>query len=370
MASVRVKNGKLFIDYRVNGIRKNEFLRLDDNRENRKIAELRRKEIEYEIASGVYKERFRKKDINNKLLNDGYQEFLAENLARKKSTIISYNHAFNKLFDFTGNIRINNLDKEVFKRFEKKLSTELIPNKDRILSENTIATYLHRLRIIFNYFKEKGYIKEIPVQKKEVKPKEIRTISDKEIEEILTRLKTTDKKHLVKIKEEQYRAIVLLLMTGLRISELVDLRFEDIDFREDLIKVRNEKKGRIDYLPLYSELKQFILNNWKIRYGKLFSYKSKDSMKFFRRFLEKENIEGYSFHTLRKTFISKLINSGLSVYDVMTLARHKDLRTTLRHYAAADLKRMGKEISFKSNLGTLVGTEKENQLKIVKFGSK
>ncbi len=84
MASVRVKNGKLFIDYRVNGIRKNEFLRLDDNRENRKIAELRRKEIEYEIASGVYKERFRKKDINNKLLNDGYQEFLAENLARKK----------------------------------------------------------------------------------------------------------------------------------------------------------------------------------------------------------------------------------------------------------------------------------------------
>lgn len=370
MATVREKNGKLFIDYRVNGKRRNEFLRLDDTRDNRKIAELRRKEIEYEIASGIHKERFRKVDQQNKLLKDGYDEFISDNLTRKKSTIISYNHAFNKLIDFTGNVKLKNISKDTFKALEKKLKTELLFGQEKTLSDNTIATYFHRLRIIFKFFKEKEYIKEIPVPRKEVKPKEIRILTDKEIENILDKLKTTDKEHLKEIKLQHYRTIVMLLLTGLRISELVNLKFDDIDFRENLIKVRNEKKGRIDYLPLYDELKQFILSNWKIRTGALFKYKSKDSMKFFRRFLEKEKIVGYSFHTLRKTFISKLINSGLSVYDVMTLARHKDLRTTLRHYAAADLQRMGKEISFKSNLGTLVGTKTENQLKIVKFGSK
>lgn len=159
----------------------------------------------------------------------------------------------------------------------------------------------------------------------------------------------------------------MLLMTGLRITELINLSFDDIDFKENLIRVKNEKKDRIDYLPLYEELKIFILQEWKDRTGRLFNYKSKESLKFFRRFLEKENMQGYSFHTLRKTFITKLINSGLSVFDVMTLARHKDIRTTLRHYTAAELQRIGKEISFKSNLGTILGTKTENELKLLKF---
>ena len=88
--------------------------------------------------------------------------------------------------------------------------------------------------------------------------------------------------------------------------------------------------------------------------GVLFNYKSIHSIKFFERFRKREGFEKYSLHTLRKTFITKLINSGMRVYNVMNLARHRNIETTLPHYSRADLRRMRNEISNRTNMGTLL----------------
>lgn len=49
----------------------------------------------------------------------------------------------------------------------------------------------------------------------------------------------------------------------------------------------------------------------------------------------------------------------------MTLARHKSIKTTLQHYTAAEINRMGKEINDKVNLGTILGTKNKKALKRV-----
>lgn len=201
-----------------------------------------------------------------------------------------------------------------------------------------------------------------------MKPKKIVVMSDKEIETVLEKLRTTDKEYLIESSREHYRVIAMLLMTGLRISECLALSFDDIDFRDNLLRVKNEKTDRIDYLPLYPELKEFILSEWKSREGNLFHYKSRHSLKFFERFLKREGFPNYSFHTLRKTFISKLINSGMSVYDVMTLARQKNIKTTLNHYTAAELQRIGKQILEATNLGSLLGRKEKKRRKLLKIG--
>jgi hypothetical protein len=54
----------------------------------------------------------------------------------------------------------------------------------------------------------------------------------------------------------------------------------------------------------------------------------------------------------------------MSVYDVMTLDRHKDLKTTLKHYTAAELQRMGTQISEQTNLGT----KQKKGLKLLQTG--
>lgn len=147
---------------------------------------------------------------------------------------------------------------------------------------------------------------------------------------------------------------MFLLLTGLRVGEIIGLTFEEnIDFREEIIKIKNHKKNREDLLPLYPEVMEFIRTEWKDYNGLLINYKSVHSMKFFEWFRQREGYQNYFFHTLRKTFITKLINSGMNVYDVMTLARHYNIKTTLRHYSKADLRRMGNEISNSTNMGSV-----------------
>lgn len=368
MASIRIRSNNLYIDYREGGKRKRRALGLFDTRENRKKAEIAKKQIEYELAAGIYKDRFRRNDIINKRLDEGFNEFKKAKSNLKKSTLDYYEYAFNKFLKYAGNLKIKDVNEDLVEQIKlcmQEDKTKPCENGKQI-SQNTVASYFLAIRVLFQFFEKKGYIDKNPVPKLQCKAKQILIIPDKELEVILLKLKRSDKKHLVEINKQHYRFIALLLMTGLRVSELVHLTFDDIDFRENLLRIRNEKKDRIDYLPLYEDLRKFILQEWNVREGKLFNYSSRNSLKFFERFLKREKYPNYTFHTLRKTFISKLINSGLSVYDVMTLARHKNIKTTLKHYTAAELQRMGKAISAQTNLGTILGTSEEKELKILK----
>ena len=190
---------------------------------------------------------------------------------------------------------------------------------------------------------------------------EPKTISRKDLEEILLKLKLRNRQH--------FRPVALLLLTGLRISELIRLTFDDIEFKENIMIIRNTKAGRNDKFPLYDDLRKFLIEEFQDKSGRLFDYKSRHSMKFFYKFLKSEGYDNYNFHSLRKTFISELVNSGMSVYDVMTLARHKSIRTTLKHYTAAELSRMGTEISERVKMGNILGNKNETPLKKLEYGT-
>ena len=358
MATIRVRKGYLYIDYRdEGGKRHRNALHLKNTRENLIKANLEKKKIEYELGSGVYKERNKRLENRSKTLNEGFDEFLVTKTKRAKSTIEHYKDSFDKIFNYTGDCKIRTINTEIVENIEAELKKS--SEEKNGLSDNTIASYFNKLRQIFDFFVSNGYIDSNPIPKRKMKPKEIVTIPEKEVEQIL---------YLLKQKENRkhYRIIFMLLATGLRISEMINLTFDDIDLRRNLIAVKNKKADRIDYIPIYYELKEFIINEFPEREGKVFDYCHKDSLRFFRRFLKDNGFRHYSLHTLRKTYISKLVNSGLSVFDVMTLARHKSIKTTLKHYTAADLKRIGNEISERANMGTFLGTRNNKPLKILK----
>lgn len=376
MATVRAKNGKLFIDYRVNGKRKREFLKLDDTRENRKIAEIRRKEIELDLASGLLGERVGRMQKRVMRLSNGLNEFLQTKSELREKTKANYRQAMEKLIKFTGDIPLSMVTPELVKEIRIEMKTDQytpnITRKNNVsyekvskpvlikqIKENTIISYFHKLRIIFNYFVKQKYIEQNPIPTQKLKLNDIITVPDRELKAILDKLKLSNREH--------YKVIMFLILTGLRVGEIIGLTFEkNVDFREGVLRVWNYKKDREDLLPLYDELERFVRSEWKDYSGLLFNYKSAHSLKFYDRFRKKEGYDKYSFHTLRKTFISKLINSGMSVYDVMTLARHRNIETTLRHYSRADLNRIGIEISNRTNLGTILGTEFKKGLKLVK----
>ena len=375
MATVRVLNNVLFIDYRVGGKRKRVSTKLKDSRENRKKAEVIRKQIEYEVSTGLYSERLKRLDKKEMSLSRGFDEFLKSKDDLNKKTADGYRNAMEKFIKYSGNVAIKRITPELVKEIKSKLQsdkfkanitgTKNLPinsekkvYKEKTLKEITIISYINKLRIIFNYFVKQKYIPDNPFPAQHIKFKPVVTIPDKELNDILSKLKRDNREH--------YKVIMFLLLTGLRVGELIGLTFEEsIDFREEILKVKNFKKNREDLLPIYPELMEFIRDEWNEYTGLLFNYKSIHSMKFFERFRKREGYENYSFHTLRKTFITKLINSGMSVYDVMTLARHRNIETTLRHYSRADLRRMGNEISNKTNMGSILGSSFKKGLKLV-----
>ena len=363
MATIRVINKHYHLDfYDESGRRHRKSLNLEATRENRSKALLEKKKIEYELGAGVYKERQRRIENRNKLLKEGFDEFLETKNKRSKKTIKHFENSFDKFYNQFGNIRIRSITDLHFEDLEAELKKDKIVNKKtkKGLSSNSIASYFNKLNQIFNFFVEKNYIDKNPVPTKKMKPKEIVTIPEKELQAILSLLRLKNR--------EQYKVIFLLLATGMRSGELVRLEWKDIDLKNNIMTIKNYKVDRIDRIPIYNELREFLIKEYTEREGKVVRYSSYDSLNFFRRFLKREGFRHYSIHTLRKTYISRLVNSGLSVYDVMTLARHKSIQTTLKHYTAAELSRMGKEVSQRAKMGTFLGTKIKEPLKLVKTG--
>lgn len=347
MATYYIANGNIYINYIRHGKRIRKCLNKKPTQENIKDVKKLIKRLEAEDYSQelIKLNRIKEKRIR---LESAFLKFLETKKHLKISSLDHYKLSFAKLKNFTGNIRVYQVNKKLIDELENNLKTEI--------SENSIASYFNKLKVIFNFFVQKNWIETNPIPSKKLEPKDIVIIPDNELELILDTLE----KH----NRNQYKFISILLMTGLRVSELINLRFEDINFRDNIIKVKNEKASRFDELPLYDTLKKFIMNEWTNYTGKLFNYKDRSSLKFFRRFLKRNNFNVYSLHTLRKTYISKLINSGLSIYDVMTLARHKNIKTTLKYYTAAELNRIGNEIMNKSNIDKIIN-KKYNRLKII-----
>jgi len=355
MATIRKRNGNLYIDYYDEaGKRHRKALHLSNTRENYKKALIEKKKIEYELGAGIYKERAKRIKSREKTLKEGFLEFIASRKNPSPETIKDYEYAFKKVTDNFGDKRINKIRKEDIEDLENDLQLSI--------TENSIASYFKKLKVIFNYFQKAGWIEENPIPSKQMKIEEPETIPRKDLEEILMKLKQRNREH--------FRVVALLLLTGLRISELLRLTFEDIDFRDNIMIIRNSKARRDDKFPLYKDLREFLIEEFPQRSGRLFNYKDRHSMKFFKKFLKAEGYDNYNFHNLRKTFISKLVNSGLSVYDVMTLARHRSIKTTLKHYTAAELSRMGEEVSQRANMGTFLGTHSKIPLKRLEYGKK
>ena len=369
MATVYTRGNKLWIQYYVDGLQMRQSLNLIDNRENRKTAKKLAKQIEVDVDNGIFRDRKKKIKKGKPTLTIGFREFLKSKEKKSQQTISAYNSAHKRFLDFAGDIKIIKINNELTEKFAREIKYKLTERtiimdgkKAKILvkvelSPNTIECYFRHLRIIFEFYKEKNYIQVNPFPIREKVEKEVKIVPPSILEDVLERLKKANREH--------YKVIQLFLLTGLRASELVNLSFKDIDFTHNYINIYNSKGRRKDKFPLYKKLRDFLLTEWETQEGKLFNYTSRDSLKFFGRFLKREGFPHYSIHTLRKTFLSNLVNTGLSLYDIKTIARHKDIRTTMKFYLSADMKRIGEKINDAVEISTKLSTVKKSHLKIV-----
>ncbi len=141
---------------------------------------------------------------------------------------------------------------------------------------------------------------------------------------------------------------LLALCCGLRLSEVCDLKKQDVDFGNERIKVVQGKGSKDRYVMLPTKLKP-ILEKWfrvnDAEYVIPAMYKDKlDGAQLslkFRKYIVKAGLSiflattstgqpryAYSFHTLRHTYATFLLEKGVDLYYVQRALGHSDIHTT------------------------------------------
>jgi integrase/recombinase XerD len=131
--------------------------------------------------------------------------------------------------------------------------------------------------------------------------------------------------------------LALAYGAGLRVSEVVALKVQDVDITEMTIHIKQAKgqKDRISVLPekIVDDLKKFIAGKSKLdiafhseQGGRL---TTRTAQKVFEHALVRANInKPATFHSLRHSFATHLLENGVDVRYVQELLGHQNIRTT------------------------------------------
>ena len=131
---------------------------------------------------------------------------------------------------------------------------------------------------------------------------------------------------------EKHKIVVeLLYSSGLRLQELVNLKFEDIDFTEKTIHVR-QGKGRKDRLTIVSQRVLDRLDKQGIGYvlkGRNGKYTKRSVQEVLNKLSKKVSIQQkVTPHVLRHSFATHLLEDGVDIRYIQSLLGHTHLETT------------------------------------------
>ena len=136
------------------------------------------------------------------------------------------------------------------------------------------------------------------------------------------------------------RLIVLIAVTtGMRIAEILGLKWSDVLYREELLAVRSKLKGgKIRYVPMPPELANEFRRN-PVVMGEERIFPPKPGTKgdrqrvagSFETILNMAGIRDFRFQDLRRTFASWYMMNGGDLYELAKILGHANIKMTERY---------------------------------------
>lgn len=131
--------------------------------------------------------------------------------------------------------------------------------------------------------------------------------------------------------------IITALYTGFRKNEILNLKWDNVDLKQDKITLYPEqtKNKKFHIIPIHPVLKEVLLYWYSNRKGDYVFHRDGKQVvsirEAFARACKRAGIEDLRFHDLRHTFATKLVNMGVDIYIIKELLNHSDIRMTLRY---------------------------------------
>lgn len=210
----------------------------------------------------------------------------------------------------------------------------------------TINNYIRNLKVFFNWAKESYIIRKSPMESIEflkVKRKMKDEITDEEFKRLIKAIDTTQFHGY-----RDYVIIQLIMDTGMRLTETLNLKYEDIDLDKRVILIPAEiTKGKKDRYVFFSNTMSGILRKWlqyKDRYVNtgdyIFIAKRSGNVlaasafeRNFRKYRLEAKIEkDISPHGLRNNFAKRCLLSGMDIYTLSQILGHSSVTVTEEAY--------------------------------------
>lgn len=279
-----------------------------------------------------------------KTFNIGFDEFI--NSCKIKSlrpaTIKTYEDSIHYNFYqyFDRNRLISDIDQKVYDEY-------ILFLKAKGRKESGINSSLRHLKTVLNYFIDLGYMDKIEFKKLATDTEIIETYTESELKLLLR------KPNIYKcsfIEYRNYTIINVFLGTGCRVSSLINIKVEDLDFENNLILFTHTKKRIQHVVPLSNSLSIVLLeyikklnlepSDWL--FTNAFGEKlSRFSVNYsIDEYCKKRGIIHSGLHKFRHSFAKLWVENGGDILKLSKILQHSRLDMT-QHYVnlfAKDIK--------------------------------
>lgn len=252
---------------------------------------------------------------------------------------------------FWKNKRIKSISEKDVNDFVRFLQNLKNRKSGQLLSQATQASEMKHMKAILNYAVKQHIIKRNPM-------KHIRVTipSDKVNYYTMEQAKVLLQ---ADYPNEYYkRAVWLALCAGLRRGEVVALKWSDVDLNNRLLYICrsvNLIKGiRYEKLPKSGKARTGIINPILYEIIKGGDASNKEYVvplnpwqitAWFPTFAEKQGIPRLTFHALRRTFGTLLLQSGVDIKTVSVLLGHSSITVTSKSYIGTSRARMERAVN-------------------------
>ncbi|MDY3248928.1 MAG: tyrosine-type recombinase/integrase [Candidatus Choladocola sp.] len=251
------------------------------------------------------------------------------------------------------------VDIEEYQEYLKVYTTD--DNKTETNGERGLKRKMSALRSFYAYYYKREMIKTNPtllVDMPKLHDKEIIRLDPDETAELLDyiehcgdQLSGQKKAYYEKTRLRDLAIVTLLLGTGIRVSECVGLDVNDVDFKNDGIRV--VRKGGSEMMVYFGEEVETALLNYLEERKAITPVAGHENALFYstqRKRIGVQAVENMvkkyareitttkkiTPHKLRSTYGTTLYKETGDIYLVADVLGHKDVNTTRKHYAAMD----------------------------------
>ncbi len=250
------------------------------------------------------------------------QYFNIAEVQKKPNTLAREKFIFDRLVNYVGNIRIRHINLELLQGYVARR------HKHDQVRPATIRIEIKTLRMFFNTLIDHGYLESNPIngiKGPAVQAKPIRFLTKDEILALIT-----------EIDDQNFKDLILAyLNSGTRKEELLPSRFswDNVDLQNRSITVTG-KRDKTRIIPMNKTLFGILDRRKNVETHKTpFDFAYHSIYPKLKIYYDRAGIKNADVHTLRRTFGSLMVQSGVPIFTVSKLLGHSSVTITENHYA-------------------------------------